>query len=120
MVGCPVPLTPEGRLHGLGLSSTKVAARLLATRLVQRGEWRNTDVPRRLGTLQRVSRLLSMLPSTDAKRDRAERIFRARVDRQVDAPKAIAEYHAAEQRIRDRTKELRQLRLAREAQEKSH
>ena len=49
-------------------------------------------------------------------RARAERLFKAREDRKADAPKAIADYYAAEQRVRERTQELRQLRLAREAQ----
>ena len=55
----------------------------------------------------------------DSTRDRAERIFKARQERQADAPKATAEYYAAQERLRDRTKELRQMRLAREAQEET-
>jgi len=51
-------------------------------------------------------------------RARAERIFKARERREADAPKATADYYAAQQRILDRTQELRRLRLAREAQEK--
>ena len=54
----------------------------------------------------------------NADRARAERIFKARERREADAPKATADYYAAQQRIRDRTQELRRLRLAREAQEK--
>jgi hypothetical protein len=50
-------------------------------------------------------------------RDRAERLFKAREHQKADAPKATAEYYAAEQRIRDRTQELRRLRLAREAKQ---
>ena len=46
-------------------------------------------------------------------RARAERIFALREQQKADAPKATAEYYAAEQKIRDRTRELRQLRLAR-------
>jgi hypothetical protein len=50
-------------------------------------------------------------------RARLERIFKAREVRKADAPKATAEYYAAQQRIVDRTRELRRLRLAREAME---
>jgi hypothetical protein len=56
----------------------------------------------------------------DPKRERAERIFKARQERQADAPKATAEYYAAQEKLRDRTKELRQLRLAREFQKDSN
>jgi len=56
----------------------------------------------------------------DPTRQRAERIFKARQERQADAPKATAEYYAAQEKLRDRTKELRQLRLARESQEHSN
>ena len=51
-------------------------------------------------------------------RARAERIFKAREHQKADAPKATANYYAAQQKLRDRTQELRQLRLAREAQSK--
>ena len=64
-------------------------------------------------------RFLSMPETKDPKRQRAERLFKARQERKADAPKATAEYHAAQEKLRDRTKELRRLRLAREAQEKS-
>ena len=47
--------------------------------------------------------------------DRAERLFKAREQQKADAPQAMAEYHAAIQRMRDRTDELRRQRLAREA-----
>ena len=47
--------------------------------------------------------------------DRAERHFKAREQQKADAPQAMAEYHAAIQRMRDRTDELRRQRLAREA-----
>ena len=47
--------------------------------------------------------------------DRAERLFKAREQQKADAPQAMAEYHAALQRMRDRTDELRRQRLAREA-----
>lgn len=46
--------------------------------------------------------------------ERAERLFKARAQQKADAPQAMAEYHAAIQRTRDRTRELRQQRLARE------
>jgi hypothetical protein len=55
----------------------------------------------------------------NADRARAERIFKAREQQRAEAPKATADYYAAQQRIRDRTQELRRLRLAREAQEKA-
>ena len=67
----------------------------------------------------RPSRLIGMPERIDPTRQRAERIFKARQERRADAPKATAEYHAAQEKLRDRTKELRRLRLAREAQEKS-
>jgi hypothetical protein len=57
-----------------------------------------------------------MSESTDLIRARAERRFKAREAQKADAPKAIAEYYAAAQRLRDRTQELRRLRLAREAE----
>jgi hypothetical protein len=44
---------------------------------------------------------------------RAERQFKAREQQQADAPKAWADYHGAQQRLRDRTRELREQRLAR-------
>ena len=47
--------------------------------------------------------------------DSAERLFKAREQQKADAPQAMAEYHAAIQRMRDRTDELRRQRLAREA-----
>ena len=49
--------------------------------------------------------------------DRAERLFKAREQQKTDAPQAMADYHAAIQHTRDRTRELRQQRLAREARE---
>ena len=36
----------------------------------------------------------------------------------ADAPKALADYYAAEQALRDRTQELRRLRLARDAEKR--
>ena len=51
-------------------------------------------------------------------RDRAERLFKARERQRADAPSAMADYYAAEQKIRDRTQALKRLRLAREAQKK--
>jgi len=52
-------------------------------------------------------------------RARAERLFKARERQRADAPNATAEYYAAEQKLRDRTRELRRSRLEREAQEKA-
>ena len=51
----------------------------------------------------------------NADRARAERLFKMRELRKADAPKATADYYAAQQAMRDRTRELRQLRLARDA-----
>jgi len=48
----------------------------------------------------------------------AERLFKTRELQKADAPKATADYHAAEQAARDRTRELRWLRLARDADKK--
>jgi hypothetical protein len=55
----------------------------------------------------------------DVDRARAEQIFKMREQQKADGPKATADYYAALQRVRDRTQELRRLRLAREAQEKA-
>jgi len=60
-----------------------------------------------------------MLQRDNEKRHRAERLFRSREEQKADAPKATAEYYAAQQRLLERTQELRQLRLEREAQTKS-
>ena len=49
---------------------------------------------------------------------RAERLFKTRELQKADAPKATAAYYAAEQAIRDRTRELRRLRLAHGGNEK--
>jgi hypothetical protein len=57
-----------------------------------------------------------MPQNDDPNRVRAERIFKAREEQKAEAPKAMADYRAAEQRLRDRTQELRRLRLLREAQ----
>jgi hypothetical protein len=51
-------------------------------------------------------------------RARVERMFKIRQQQHADAPKATADYYAGQQKIRDRTRELRQLRLAREAEKK--
>jgi D5 N terminal like len=58
-----------------------------------------------------------MAEHENADRARAERIFKARERLVADAPRATADYYAAQQKILDRTQELRRLRLAREAQE---
>ena len=50
--------------------------------------------------------------------ERAERLFKAREQLKADAPKALADYYAAEQALRDRTQELRRLRLARDAEKR--
>ena len=51
-------------------------------------------------------------------RIRAERLFKAREQQKADASKATADYYAAQQKLRDRTQELRRLRLAGETQMK--
>jgi hypothetical protein len=53
------------------------------------------------------------------KQDRAERLFKAREQQKADAPQAMAEYHAAIERVRERTDELRRQRLARETRKHS-
>jgi len=56
------------------------------------------------------------MPFTAAEENRlrAERRFKAREQRDADAPKAWEEYRAAQQKLRDRTRELREQRLLRE------
>ena len=56
------------------------------------------------------------MPQHDSQ-ERAERLFKTREHQKADAPKAMADYHAAIQRTRDRTEELRRQRLAREAKQ---
>jgi hypothetical protein len=70
------------------------------------------------GTHDSFARLLSMPEHENADRARAERLFRTRELQKADAPKATADYYAAEQAVRDRTRELRRLRLAREVNKK--
>jgi hypothetical protein len=60
-----------------------------------------------------------MLLHENEHHDRAERIFKVREQQKADAPKAVADYYAAQQRVRERTQELRRLRLEREAQKKA-
>jgi hypothetical protein len=64
-----------------------------------------------------LSRSICMPQHKVADRARAERLFKAREHQKAEAPKAISDYYAAQQRVRDRTQELRRLRLAREAQD---
>ena len=49
-------------------------------------------------------------------RERAERVLKAREQQKADAPRATADYHAADQALRERTEKLRGLRLAHERQ----
>ncbi len=72
---------------------------------------------REVGTLLEFRRLTCMPQHENV--DRALRLFKARELQKADAPKATADYYAAQQRIRERTQELRRLRLAREAQKKA-
>ena len=57
----------------------------------------------------------SMPEKTDtAARARAEAMFKRRQEQQADAPKAMAEYRAAERARYERMRQLRALRLSRE------
>ncbi len=67
------------------------------------------------GTWLALNRYTVMPHNTEAERARAERIFKNREKRKADAPKAVADYYAAQQSIVDRTRRLREERLAREA-----
>jgi len=58
------------------------------------------------------------MPPQETERARAERLFKVRERQKADAPKATKDYYAAQQAVRDRTRVLRQLRLAREANNK--
>jgi hypothetical protein len=53
--------------------------------------------------------------STEADRSRAERISRRREQLKADAPKAMQDYQAAQRSVIERTRKLREERLAREA-----
>jgi len=57
-----------------------------------------------------------MTREQQALKDRADARFAIRREQKEDAPKAMAEYLAAQQAIRDRTQLLRKERLARQAQ----
>ncbi len=52
----------------------------------------------------------------DASHARAEALFKRREEQKADAPRAMAEYRAAQRAALDRMHELRRLRLAREAE----
>ena len=71
-----------------------------------------------LGNVSSISTLACMPKNENGDRARAERMFKVREHQKADASKATVDYHAAEQKLRERTKELRQLRLARELQKK--
>jgi len=73
----------------------------------------------RVGTLLEFRRFTCMPQHENVDHARAERLFKAREHQKADATKATADYYAAEQQIRDRTQELRELRLAREAHKKA-
>ena len=70
--------------------------------------------PSQQGAFERWIRM----PQHETERVRAERLFKVRERQKADAPKATADYYAAQQALRDRTRELRQLRLARDAEKK--
>jgi hypothetical protein len=74
------------------------------------------DTP--LELYRHLRRLICMSEHENADRARAERIFKAREYQKADATKATADYYAAQQRVRDRTQQLRRLRFEREAQKK--
>ena len=52
-------------------------------------------------------------------RDRAEAIFKKKEERLLDGQKAMAEYEAAHLAMREKTAQLRVLRLARDAARKT-
>jgi hypothetical protein len=58
------------------------------------------------------------MPQHENERARAERLFKTREQQKADAPKAIADYYACQQAMRDRTEKLRELRLASDAEQK--
>jgi hypothetical protein len=64
----------------------------------------------------RLKAFICMPYNNNTDRARAEQIFKMREQRKADAPKATADYYAGLQKTRDRTEELRQLRLERESQ----
>ncbi len=51
-------------------------------------------------------------------RARVERLVKEREKRKDDAPKETADYYAPQQGVRERTQELRRIRLTHEAQTK--
>jgi hypothetical protein len=63
-------------------------------------------------------RLVHMPTDTNEKRAHAERLFTARKPTKADAPKAVQDYYAAQDALRERTRRLREERLARETGEK--
>lgn len=69
------------------------------------------------GTLAAAVRYIGM-PNIDRQKQRAaaEREF-ARQQQKADAPVAMAEYRAAQDALRERTRQLREQRLARDARE---
>jgi hypothetical protein len=83
------------------------------------GTLRLVDVATQMlpGTLWVLARLIIMRKHENEERVRAERHFKRELQK-ADAPKATADYYAAEQAVRERTKELRRLRLARAANKK--
>jgi hypothetical protein len=60
--------------------------------------------------------LSGMPQKSDPAHARAQALFKQRQQQQAEAPKAMAEYRAAEQAKYARMRQLRALRLAREAQ----
>lgn len=55
-----------------------------------------------------------MTPKNYSK-ERAEAVFKARALQEADKPAAVAEYHAAQDAVLQRTRRLRALRLARDS-----
>jgi len=69
----------------------------------------------------RTLRRTPSYPGIGAPRDpqeAKERSETARANQKADAPRATADYRAAEQAVRDRTAKLREARLARETADK--
>jgi len=65
-------------------------------------------------------RALKCMPKHEPEdRARAERIFKARQEQKADASQATADYYAAQQRLLERTQELRRLRLAQSQKKQS-
>jgi hypothetical protein len=70
------------------------------------------------GTFAGPGRCPGMQKAHETDQARAERIFRAREEMKADAPNAMREYQEAQAALIERTRQLREQRLARERQAK--